>query len=115
MDWDDLRYILKVAETGDLWPAGRFLRVNAATVDRHIEALEEAPGRRLFVRTQRGYGLMEAGECLLQWSRRLEGEWDRPAVRDPLRHAVRSVRYLAPARPLAPIARPAAPQLAPRL
>ncbi|MFL5287458.1 MAG: LysR family transcriptional regulator, partial [Rhodopila sp.] len=70
MDWDDLHYILKVAETGDLSPAGRFLRVNAATVVRHIEALEEASGRRLFVRTQRGYGLMEAGERLLQWSPR---------------------------------------------
>lgn len=75
MDWDDLRYFLKVADTGGLSPAGRFLRVNASTVGRHIEALEEALGRRLFVRTQRGYGLTEAGEQLLRWSRRVESEF----------------------------------------
>src|SRR4051812_21473300 len=40
---------------------------------------------------------------------------DRPAVRDPLRHAVRAVRALDPARPLAPLARPTAPPLAPGL
>jgi DNA-binding transcriptional LysR family regulator len=75
MDWDDLRYFLKVAETGGLSPAGRFLRVDASTVGRHIEVLEEALGHRLFVRTQRGYGLTEAGERLLRWSRRVEGEF----------------------------------------
>src|SRR3954447_13396541 len=40
---------------------------------------------------------------------------DRPAVRDLLRHAVRTVRALDPARPLAPLARPTAPPLAPGL
>src|SRR5690349_7272325 len=29
----------------------------------------------VFVRTQRGYGLTEAGEQLLRWSRRVEGEF----------------------------------------
>jgi DNA-binding transcriptional LysR family regulator len=45
VDWDDLRYFLKVAETGGLSPAARFLRVNTATVGRHIEALEAASAR----------------------------------------------------------------------
>ena len=75
MDWDDLRYFLKVAETGGLSAAGRFLRVNASTVGRDVEVLEEALGRRLFVRTQRGYGLTEAGEELLRLSRRMEAEF----------------------------------------
>jgi len=75
MDWDDLRYFLKVAETGGLSAAGRFFRVNASTVGRHVEVLEEALGRRLFVRTQRGYGLTEAGEELLWLSRRMEAEF----------------------------------------
>jgi hypothetical protein len=40
---------------------------------------------------------------------------DRTAMRHPLRHALRAVRSLDPARPLAPAARPAALRLAARL
>src|SRR3954454_3623206 len=40
---------------------------------------------------------------------------DRPAVRDPLRYAVWAVRALDPAWPVAPLARAAAPPLAPGL
>lgn len=75
MDWDDLRYFLKVAETGGLSPAARFLRVNTATVGRHIEALEVGLGRKLFARTPQGYRLTDAGERLLEWSRKVEVEF----------------------------------------
>ena len=69
MDWDDLRYFLKVAETGGLSPAARFLRVNTATVGRHVEALEVGLGQKLFERTPQGYRLTDGGERLLEWSR----------------------------------------------
>ena len=75
MDWDDLRYFLKVAETGGLSPAARFLRVNTATVGRHIEALEVGLGQKLFERTPQGYRLADAGERLLEWSRKVEVEF----------------------------------------
>ena len=75
MDWDDLRYFLKVAETGGLSPAARFLRVNSATVGRHIEALEIELGCKLFERTAHGYRLTDAGERLLEWSRKVEIEF----------------------------------------
>jgi len=75
VDWDDLRYFLKVAETGGLSPAARFLRVNTATVGRHIEALEVGLGRKLFERTPQGYRLTDAGERLLEWSRKVEVEF----------------------------------------
>lgn len=75
MDWDDLRYFLKVAETGGLSPAARFLRVNTATVGRHVEALEVGLGRKLFERTPQGYRLTDAGERLLEWSRKVEVEF----------------------------------------
>lgn len=75
MDWDDLRYFLKVAETGGLSPAARFLRVNTATVGRHIEALEVDLGQRLFERTPQGYRLTDAGERLFEWSRKVEVEF----------------------------------------
>ena len=75
VDWDDLRYFLKVAETGGLSPAARFLRVNTATVGRHIEALEVGLGQKLFERTAHGYRLTDAGERLLEWSRKVEMEF----------------------------------------
>ena len=75
VDWDDLRYFLKVAETGGLSPAARFLGVNTATVGRHIEALEIGLGRKLFERTAQGYRLTDAGERLLEWSRKVEVEF----------------------------------------
>lgn len=75
MDWDDLRYFLKVAETGGLSPAARVLRVNTATVGRHIEALENGLGQRVFERTPQGYRLTAAGERLFEWSRKVEAEF----------------------------------------
>lgn len=75
MDWDDLRYFQKVAETGGLSPAARFLKVNAATVGRHVEALEAQLGQKLFERTYQGYRTTEAGERLLRWAQRVQGEF----------------------------------------
>lgn len=75
MDWDDLRYFVKVAETGSLLSAAKFLRVNVATVGRHVERLEAALGRKLFHRTQQGYRLTAEGERLAHWARRVQGEF----------------------------------------
>jgi DNA-binding transcriptional LysR family regulator len=76
MDWDDLRYFTKVAETGSLLAAARFLRVNVATVSRHVERLESQLGRKLFLRTQQGYRLNEEGVRVAQWAQRIQGEVD---------------------------------------
>ena len=65
MNWDDLRYFLAVAGEGSLSGAARALRVNPATVSRHVDALEERFAVRLFDRRQDGYGLTPAGEKLL--------------------------------------------------
>jgi DNA-binding transcriptional LysR family regulator len=70
-----LRYFLKVADTGGLSPAARVLGVNTATVGRHIEALENGLGQRLFERTPQGYRLTNAGKRLFEWSRRVEAEF----------------------------------------
>lgn len=75
MNWDDLRYFQKVAETGGLSPAARFMKVNAATVGRHVEALEAQLGQKLFERTYQGYRTTEAGERLLRWAQRVQGEF----------------------------------------
>lgn len=57
-DWDDLRYVLAVAETGSLSAAARRLGVNHATVLRHVQAFETAHGGPVFTRTPQGYAVL---------------------------------------------------------
>lgn len=53
--WDDLQYVLAVAEHGSLSAAGRALGVNHATVLRRITSFEEEIGLALFERPPGGY------------------------------------------------------------
>lgn len=102
MDWDDLRYFSKVAETGSLLSAAKFLRVNVATVGRHIERLENELGRALFNRTQQGYRLNEDGVALARWAQRMQGEFARlPALFQRKRDAAEGPVSLATTEPLA--------------
>lgn len=54
-NWDDLRYVLAVAETGSVSAAARLLKVNHATVLRRIAAFEERQGAEVFERSPQGY------------------------------------------------------------
>ena len=65
LDWNDLRYLLAVAEGGSTLAAGRALRVSQTTVARRIAALEDALKIRLFERRQGGYALTPDGQELL--------------------------------------------------
>lgn len=56
-NWDDLRFILAVAEEGSLNGAARRLGVNHATVLRRIAAFERAVGTEIFDKTARGYAV----------------------------------------------------------
>lgn len=71
-DWNDLRYLLAVAESGSTLAAGRKLRVSQTTVARRIAALEEALSLGLFERRQAGYVLTPAGEALLAPAREVQ-------------------------------------------
>lgn len=57
-NWDDLRYILGVVETGSVLQAAKRLGVNHATVLRHVAAFEERHGVPIFERTAQGYQLL---------------------------------------------------------
>ena len=72
MDWDDLRYVLAVAESGSLASAGRRLGVNHTTVLRRITSFEERLGLRLFERLPTGYVLTPGGEELIVATREIE-------------------------------------------
>ncbi|MEP2530530.1 LysR family transcriptional regulator [Shimia sp.] len=54
-NWDDMRFVLTVAETGTVSGAARRLGVNHATVLRRIAAFEDRHGVKIFERTSKGY------------------------------------------------------------
>lgn len=64
--WDELRTALHVARAGTVSGAATALGVHHATVIRHVDALEERMGVKLFQRHSRGYMPTEAGEDLLR-------------------------------------------------
>ena len=74
MNWDDLRYFLAVAREGQMLAAATRLGVSQARLSRHVAALEEAVGARLFDRTTRGSTLTEDGTALFATAERIEAD-----------------------------------------
>ncbi len=74
MNWNDLRYFLAVAREGQMLGAAGRLGVSQARLSRHVAALEEAVGARLFDRTTRGSTLTEDGAALFATAERIEAE-----------------------------------------
>jgi DNA-binding transcriptional LysR family regulator len=72
MNWDDLRYVLALADAGSLAKAARALKVDHTTVGRRVEALEADLGLRLFTRTTSGYVLTQEAERILPELREVE-------------------------------------------
>lgn len=72
MEWDDLQYVLAVAETGSLAGAAVALGVNRTTVLRRINAFERKHGLRVFERLPSGYTLTAGGHELFAAARGLE-------------------------------------------
>ncbi|MBT8412064.1 MAG: LysR family transcriptional regulator [Octadecabacter sp.] len=65
-NWDEIRTAFQVARVGTVSGAADVLGVHHATVIRHIDALEERLGVKLFQRHARGYTATEAGRDLMQ-------------------------------------------------
>jgi DNA-binding transcriptional LysR family regulator len=57
LNWDDLRFVLAVADTGSVNAAAKVLGVNHATVLRRIASFEESCGGPVFERNRSGYRL----------------------------------------------------------
>lgn len=70
--WDDLRYVLAVAEAGTVSGAARRLGVNHATVLRRVAAFEARAGVALFTRTARGYAVPADRARLIEAAREAE-------------------------------------------
>ncbi|MEM1047470.1 MAG: LysR family transcriptional regulator [Pseudomonadota bacterium] len=77
IDWNALKYILKVAETRSTARAAKALGVNPTTVMRKITAFEQRSGLRLFRRKQTGYETTLECDTLVDQIRRME---DRASI-----------------------------------
>ena len=62
LEWDDLRYVLAVAEAGTLSGGAKALGVSHPTVHRRLAAIEARIGVLLFERRPDGYSATPAGE-----------------------------------------------------
>ncbi|KAA0011902.1 LysR family transcriptional regulator [Billgrantia pellis] len=74
LQWDDLRTVLAIAETGTLSGAGRRLGLSHATLFRRLNAIEARLGVALFERSRTGYAPTPAGEELATTAARVETE-----------------------------------------
>ncbi|MGH1417725.1 MAG: LysR family transcriptional regulator [Hyphomicrobiaceae bacterium] len=72
MNWDDYRFFLAVARTGQLSAGGQRLGVDHATVSRRVRSLEESLDAKLFDRSPGGYTLTQAGHELVPIAERIE-------------------------------------------
>ncbi|MGZ3456385.1 MAG: LysR family transcriptional regulator [Polyangiales bacterium] len=84
IDWSHLPFLLAASRAGSLSAAARALKVDPATVGRHVSALETEVGAKL-LRRKKGGGLepTEAGAVLLGAASRTE---------EAIAHTVREVR-----------------------
>ncbi|MGV8988023.1 MAG: LysR family transcriptional regulator [Cypionkella sp.] len=68
-DWNDLRFLLAVADAGSTLAAARALGVNQSTVQRRLAELEDRLGDRLVERLTSGYQLTALGSAVLPQAR----------------------------------------------
>lgn len=71
-DWDDIKYFLQVAKSGNVTSASAALGVNHSTVSRRIKAFEEKHAIRLFDRVPSGYQMTETGSAILEIAEEME-------------------------------------------
>ena len=80
-NWDEIRTAFNVARIGTVSGAADVLGVHHATVIRHIDALEQRLGVKLFQRHARGYTPTEAGDDLLRVAQATDEQFAQLASR----------------------------------
>ncbi len=72
INWDNLRYVLMVANKGSIASAARELSVNRTTVLRRIKAFQDDLNCRIFERVNSGYILTREAEKMLEAAQEVE-------------------------------------------
>lgn len=70
--WTELRTAYQVAKLGTVSAAAEALGFHRATVNRHIDILEEEIGAKIFIRHARGYALTDIGQDVLRVAQKTE-------------------------------------------
>ena len=76
-NWDEVKTAYQVARMGTVSGAADVLGVHHATVIRHVDALEQRLGVKLFQRHARGYTATEAGMDLLRVAQTTEDQFNQ--------------------------------------
>jgi DNA-binding transcriptional LysR family regulator len=71
-DWNDIQYVLAVADEGSFRGAGDRLATHQTTVSRRVESLEQELKAKLFVRRSHGMILTAAGRALVAKAKEME-------------------------------------------
>lgn len=71
VNFKQLEYFAAVAEAGSISGASRELHVAQPPISRQLALLEDELGATLFLRTNKGVELTEAGQCLYQHSQQM--------------------------------------------
>jgi len=71
-NWDDIKFVLAVADEGSLNASAKRLGVTHATVMRRVAAFEQRCGRVLFHKSLSGYSVLPEAEPILQAARNVE-------------------------------------------
>ena len=71
-NWDDIRFVLAVAEKGSLNAAAKSLGVTHVTVMRRVAAFEERYGQKVFRKSAGGYSVLPEAEPVLAVARSVE-------------------------------------------
>ncbi|WP_300514314.1 LysR family transcriptional regulator [Aliiroseovarius sp.] len=71
-NWDDIKFVLAVADEGSLNATARRLGVTHATVMRRVAAFEQRCGRPVFRKSQSGYSVLPEAEAILLAARNVE-------------------------------------------
>lgn len=72
INWDNLRYVLMVANKGSIAAAARELEVNRTTVLRRINTFQDNLNCRIFERGEAGYALTPEAEKMINAAREVE-------------------------------------------
>lgn len=72
LNWDDLRILLAVADTGSQSAAAARLGINQTTISRRLRQLEQQYGKPLLQRQRYGYSFTEEAKLLIRQARKME-------------------------------------------
>ncbi len=74
--WDDLRFVLAVAEAGSVNAAADVLQVNHATILRRVASFEQAHSVTIFIRHAKGYTVAPDAVPIIEAIRQIEKSVD---------------------------------------